>query len=429
VFKIFLALEQSPESEGRHSQSPNSTGAVLHMLTQPSTLNDGISLSPKQRRAKTRESINTSQVHCLGPSIDDFEMFHPVAGHSSVPNSSRAVSKSPPDFQVSAEFLNISDEIITVEKNIKASPRPVHAKGTPSSCFDSPPITGRLFLNPKHQPLPSIENDCVHFQQVIENSLSQTRYKFQSLTEEREKVHEQSLCASVSLQKHQHHVPDCCWKKYCKDENMQFLLSSSSSKLSSTSYSQVSFDDAKFTSTHVSHDSEAFIAPLPTARLGREKDLLYDSTCSQMQGKSSCKSGHPCHFSNSSSEPTLRGQNILIVDDVRSNVKMMEMILSKVGFCCDVAFNGQEAVALARLKHYDLILMDNVMPVMNGIEATRTILSFDASTSIVGVTGNVLQHDKDEFLKAGAKLVLEKPIDRVKLITVSIDFTKAQYFH
>jgi len=115
-------------------------------------------------------------------------------------------------------------------------------------------------------------------------------------------------------------------------------------------------------------------------------------------------------------------KNVLIVDDVRSNVKMMEMILSKEGFACDVAFNGQEAVDLCRLKHYNLILMDNVMPVMNGIDATRTILSFDGQASIVGITGNILQSDQHDFLKAGAKQVVEKPVDKAKLLQICNDF-------
>jgi len=427
VFKIFLTLEQSPETEGRQCQSRSSTSDVLHMVARRLTLSDGISLFPKKGRAKTHESTNASKVHCLGPSKNVFEDFHPVAGHSSVPNSSRAVSKSPPDFQLRAEVLNISDTIITRERNMHASPSPVHSKRTLSSNSDSPPITGQFVLNSNHQPVPSTEQDCVLLQEVLKNSHTQVMYNFQPFTDEREKVLEQTSCAGISLQKHQHHFTDSRWKDYCKDENMQFSLSSSCSKLCSSNYSQMSLDDAKFAArhVHVSHDSGVFIVPLSAARLERGKDVLFDSLCSQIQGKSLCESGNPCHLTNSGSELSLEDQHILIVDDVRSNVKMMDMILSKLGFRCDVAFNGQEAVALARLKHYNLILMDNVMPVMNGIEATRTILSFDAATTIVGVTGNVLQHDKDEFLKAGAKLVLEKPIDRAKLITVTIDFAKA----
>jgi len=109
-------------------------------------------------------------------------------------------------------------------------------------------------------------------------------------------------------------------------------------------------------------------------------------------------------------------KNILIVDDVNSNVKLAEMILRKAGYCCDLAYNGLEAVNASHLKHYDLILMDNVMPIMNGIEATKKILLLKPDALIVGLTGNILPLDQEEFLRAGAKLILPKPIERIQLL-------------
>jgi len=120
---------------------------------------------------------------------------------------------------------------------------------------------------------------------------------------------------------------------------------------------------------------------------------------------------------------TIKSQ-ILIVDDVKSNVKLAEMILTKAGFCCDIAHNGLEAINLVRQKHYELILMDNVMPHMSGIDATREILCFDKETTIVGLTGNILKSDQDEFLKAGAKFVLQKPIDKVMLLNTCHQFVQ-----
>jgi len=115
-------------------------------------------------------------------------------------------------------------------------------------------------------------------------------------------------------------------------------------------------------------------------------------------------------------------KTILIVDDVHSNAKLAEMILKKAGFSCEVAYNGLEAVNAVRSKHFHLILMDNVMPVMNGVQATREILSFNPEAVIVGMTGNILQSDQDEFLKAGAKVILLKPVERIQLLQTCNQF-------
>jgi len=130
----------------------------------------------------------------------------------------------------------------------------------------------------------------------------------------------------------------------------------------------------------------------------------------------SSRSKEPHFNSAASMSCSPRAKTILIVDDVKSNARLADMILTKAGFHCSIANNGQEAVELALLQHFDLILMDNVMPIMNGIEATRRILALKPGSTIVGVTGNVLQSDQDEFLQAGAKQILQKPVDRIQLL-------------
>jgi len=107
---------------------------------------------------------------------------------------------------------------------------------------------------------------------------------------------------------------------------------------------------------------------------------------------------------------------VLIVDDVKSNQKLVHLILKKAGYLCDVASDGQEAVQMASRHHYQLILMDNVMPVMDGVQATRQIIAADGVVAIVGLTGNVLQKDQLEFLQAGAKFIIEKPANKDRLL-------------
>jgi len=115
---------------------------------------------------------------------------------------------------------------------------------------------------------------------------------------------------------------------------------------------------------------------------------------------------------------------VLVVDDVKSNVKLTSMILKKAGYECDTASNGIEAVEMASKNNYSLIFMDNVMPLMNGVEATRHILRFDESVPIIGMTGNVVQRDQDEFIHAGIKMLIKKPANKVQLLQACENFCR-----
>eukprot|EP01035_Chromulina_nebulosa_P025498 gene25498-biopygen16487 len=104
---------------------------------------------------------------------------------------------------------------------------------------------------------------------------------------------------------------------------------------------------------------------------------------------------------------------VLVVDDVPSNRKMLMALLQKNGATeVDTAENGLEAVetALANLQKYDIIFMDNLMPVMNGPEAARRLREEGFGSLVIGVTGNALDADVNEYLSAGADMVLGKPV-------------------
>jgi CheY-like chemotaxis protein len=106
---------------------------------------------------------------------------------------------------------------------------------------------------------------------------------------------------------------------------------------------------------------------------------------------------------------------VLIVDDVTMNRKMIKRCVQQLGFACDEACDGAEAVAMCAAKQYSLVLMDNVMPRMNGMEATAAIrrdhaVSGWGGTRIFGLTGNALSEDVAEFQHAGCDEVLTKPL-------------------
>eukprot|EP01041_Mallomonas_annulata_P006971 gene6971-14164_t len=102
----------------------------------------------------------------------------------------------------------------------------------------------------------------------------------------------------------------------------------------------------------------------------------------------------------------------LVVDDVESNRKMLMMLLRKNGIEARTAKSGQEALDLIRMNMdgYKLVFMDNLMPVMNGVDATRILRQEGYRNIIVGVTGNVLEDDLKEYLAAGADFVIGKPL-------------------
>lgn len=117
-------------------------------------------------------------------------------------------------------------------------------------------------------------------------------------------------------------------------------------------------------------------------------------------------------------------QRLLLAEDNELNQEIAVTILEDAGCIVDVASNGAEAVEKVRLSRenpYDLILMDIQMPVMDGIEATKTIRAMDdlslASLPIVAMTANAFEEDRQLVLSAGMNAHLGKPIDIDKLFS------------
>lgn len=113
-----------------------------------------------------------------------------------------------------------------------------------------------------------------------------------------------------------------------------------------------------------------------------------------------------------------RAYKALVVDDTDSNRKMLTMLLQREGVTVTSAGDGDEAVEIiaSNLDDYRLILMDNFMIRMNGIEATREIRAGGYKYIIAGVTGDVLEEDMNMFSKAGADIILPKPLKMTSLV-------------
>ncbi len=115
------------------------------------------------------------------------------------------------------------------------------------------------------------------------------------------------------------------------------------------------------------------------------------------------------------------GKKILIVDDNHINQQVATAMLQKLGLQCETAANGKEAIEALSRHRYDLVLMDIQMPVMDGLEATKTIRSkdspvLDPDVPIVALTAHAFQEEVKAFLEAGMNDHLAKPIVPNKLI-------------
>ncbi|EJG0939413.1 response regulator [Vibrio parahaemolyticus O1] len=104
---------------------------------------------------------------------------------------------------------------------------------------------------------------------------------------------------------------------------------------------------------------------------------------------------------------------ILLAEDNRVNALVAKGFCEKLGHAVDVAENGLVAVEKAHDNDYDLILMDNHMPEMNGVEATRFIREkLGVKTLLFAYTADVFREAHDHFIAAGADHVLTKPLQR-----------------
>ncbi len=106
---------------------------------------------------------------------------------------------------------------------------------------------------------------------------------------------------------------------------------------------------------------------------------------------------------------------ILIVDDNEINRMVAEEMLKPLQLQMDTASDGRQALEMIQQETYDLVLMDHLMPVMNGIEAVEALRKLDGAyyqkLPVIALTGNTGKDQQEEYLRAGMNDYLSKPID------------------
>lgn len=110
---------------------------------------------------------------------------------------------------------------------------------------------------------------------------------------------------------------------------------------------------------------------------------------------------------------TYKGKKILIVDDNALNIKVARKALTDFEFDIDECFNGKEAIEKVNNNSYDLILMDIMMPVMNGEEALKELLKIDNfNTPVIALTADALTGSKNKYKDEGFNDYIAKPFTR-----------------
>ena len=120
------------------------------------------------------------------------------------------------------------------------------------------------------------------------------------------------------------------------------------------------------------------------------------------------------------SNKPLASRKVLIVDDDIRNIFALSSVLEDYGMQIRTADNGREAIALAQRGDLDVVLMDIMMPEMDGLETMREIRKIPGCRElpIIAVTAKAMKGDRERCIEAGAWDYLSKPVDRDQLLAV-----------
>lgn len=108
--------------------------------------------------------------------------------------------------------------------------------------------------------------------------------------------------------------------------------------------------------------------------------------------------------------------NILVVDDNKNTRKLMEAVLRTHGYLPFLAEDGEKALDVLDKQHIDLMIVDIMMPNINGYELTKQLRDYNYTLPILMVTAKQLQEDKKQGFLAGTDDYMTKPVDETEML-------------
>lgn len=140
------------------------------------------------------------------------------------------------------------------------------------------------------------------------------------------------------------------------------------------------------------------------------------------------------HTNKRSTLKKLSDLQILLAEDNLLNIKLISMLFAQQGIMLQVADNGMEAIEQIKATHFDLVLMDMEMPVMNGYEATAIIRNeLKNDVPIIALTAHAAANEKERCLLLGMNDYITKPIDApllfnsIRKINANISLVKSPH--
>jgi CheY-like chemotaxis protein len=109
------------------------------------------------------------------------------------------------------------------------------------------------------------------------------------------------------------------------------------------------------------------------------------------------------------------GLKVLLAEDNEVNAMVAAGLLEQIGCHVDVVTNGRDVIAMSLQGHYDVVLMDVQMPIMDGLEATRKVRERERTTGehlrIIAMTASAMEGDRESCIAAGMDDYISKPIN------------------
>ncbi len=122
---------------------------------------------------------------------------------------------------------------------------------------------------------------------------------------------------------------------------------------------------------------------------------------------------------------------VLVVEDNLINQKITKSFLQRLNHTVTIAKNGKEAVDIFEREYFDCILMDIQMPIMDGIQATKTIREKEKTKKtnipIIAVSANLMVEEETKILKAGMNDFIPKPLNEAQLRNVLSNVINHKY--